>query len=243
MLGDDRLFIVEQAGRIKILNSDATINPTPFLNITSLISSGGERGLLGLAFHPDYANNGYFFVHYSNTSGDTQIARYTVDNEDPNIADPTSALLIIDVEQPYSNHNGGCIQFGVDGYLYIGLGDGGSGGDPENRSQNLQTLLGKMLRIDIDNTEGVNNYTIPLDNPFIDNPDALNEIWAYGLRNPWRFSFDRTLMNYGSLMLVKDQIEEINRVTNDAAGLNYGWRCYEGTQALQYIVAVQTLLS
>ena len=151
--GDERLFIVEQSGRIKILNTDATINPTPFLNITNLISSGGERGLLGLAFHPDYANNGYLFVHYSNTSGDTQIARYTVDSENPNFADPASALLIINVEQPYSNHNGGCIQFGVDGYLYIGLGDGGSGGDPENRSQNLQTLLGKMLRIDIDNTE------------------------------------------------------------------------------------------
>ena len=228
--GDERLFIVEQAGRIKILNPDATINPTPFLNITSLISSGGERGLLGLAFHRDYANNGYFFVHYSNTSGDTQIARYTVDSENPNFADPTSALLIIDVEQPYSNHNGGCIQFGVDGYLYIGLGDGGSGGDPENRSQNLQTLLGKMLRIDIDNTEGANNYAIPLDNPFIDNPDALNEIWAYGLRNPWRFSFDSNTNELWIADVGQNQIEEINRVTNDAAGLNYGWRCYEGTQ-------------
>ena len=146
--------MVEQAVIIKILNPDAIVNPTPFLNITSLISSGCERGLLGLAFHQDYVNNGYFFVYYTNTTGDTQVARYTVDAIDSNLADPTTAVLIIDVDQPYSNHNGGCIQFGADGFLYIGLGDGGSGGDPQNRSQNLETLLGKILRIDIDTTDG-----------------------------------------------------------------------------------------
>ncbi|MFT5249054.1 MAG: glucose/arabinose dehydrogenase [bacterium] len=228
--GDDRLFIVEQAGRIKILNADATINPVSFLDITSLISSGGERGLLGLAFHPDYANNGYFFVHYSDTSGDTQIARYTVDSTDPDVADSASALLIIDAEQPFSNHNGGCIQFGADGYLYIGLGDGGSGGDPGNRSQNLQLLLGKMLRIDINNTAGGNNYAIPADNPFIGDPDALDEIWAYGLRNPWRFSFDSETDELWIADVGQGSIEEINRADLDASGLNYGWRCYEGSE-------------
>ncbi len=229
--GDDRLFIVEQAGRIQILNADATINPVPFLNITSIVSSGGERGLLGLAFHPDYANNGYFFVYYTDNSGDTQVARYTVDGSDPDIADPASALLIINEFQPFGNHNGGCIQFGADGYLYIGLGDGGSGGDPGDRAQNLQLLLGKMLRLDIDNVEGGNNYAIPADNPFLGNPDALDEIWAYGLRNPWRFSFDSETDELWIADVGQNQIEEINREESNLAGLNYGWRCYEGSQA------------
>ena len=228
--GDDRLFIVEQGGQIKILNADATINATPFLNISSIISSGGERGLLGLAFHPDYANNGYFFVYYTDNSGDTQVARYTVDESDPNIADPDSALLIIDVAQPFSNHNGGCIQFGPDGFLYIGLGDGGSANDPGNRAQNLTLLLGKMLRIDIDNTEGGNNYAIPADNPFVGDPNALDEIWAYGLRNPWRSSFDSESDELWIADVGQNQIEEIDRVAGDASGLNYGWRCYEGSQ-------------
>lgn len=226
--GDDRLFIVEQAGIIKILNPDGTINPEPFLNITSLISSGGERGLLGLAFHPDFINNGYFFVNYTNTAGDTQVARYTaIDN---NTADPNTAVLIIDAVQPYSNHNGGCIQFGADGFLYIGLGDGGSGGDPGNRSQNLQTLLGKILRIDINNTNGINNYDIPSDNPFVGDSNALDEIWAYGVRNPWRFSFDSESDELWIADVGQGDIEEINRVDPDVAGLNYGWRCYEGSQ-------------
>lgn len=229
--GDDRLFIVEQVGRIQILNADATINPVPFLNITSIVSSGGERGLLGLAFHPDYANNGYFFVYYTDNSGDTQVARYTVDGSDPDIADSTSALLIINEFQPFGNHNGGCIQFGADGYLYVGLGDGGSGGDPGNRAQNLQLLLGKMLRLDIDNAEGGNNYAIPADNPFLGNPDALDEIWAYGLRNPWRFSFDSETDELWIADVGQNQIEEINREESNLAGLNYGWRCYEGSQA------------
>lgn len=228
--GDDRLFIVEQAGRIKILNADASINPISFLDITSLISSGGEKGLLGLAFHPDYSNNGYFFVYYTDNSGDTQVARYTVDGSDPDIADPDSAFLIIDAAQPFSNHNGGCIQFGPDGFLYIGLGDGGSAGDPGNRSQNLELLLGKMLRIDIDNTAGGNNYAIPADNPFVGNPNALDEIWAYGLRNPWRFSFDSETDELWIGDVGQGTIEEIDRVSGDEAGLNYGWRCYEGSQ-------------
>lgn len=227
--GDSRLFIVEQGGRIKILNDDATINPTPFLDISSIISTGSERGLLGLAFHPDYTNNGYFFVNYTNNSGDTQITRYTVDGSDPDLADPSSALPILTVDQPYSNHNGGCVQFGPDGYLYIGMGDGGAGGDPENRAQNLMEMLGKMLRLDIDNTENGNNYAIPADNPFVGDPNAHDEIWAYGLRNPWRFSFDMQDQNIWIADVGQNQREEINRQSSSEAGLNYGWRCYEAS--------------
>ncbi len=227
--GDSRLFIVEQGGRIKILNNDATINPIPFLDISSITSTGSERGLLGLAFHPDYTNNGYFFVNYTNNSGDTQITRYTVDGTDPDVADSGSALPILTIDQPYSNHNGGCVQFGPDGYLYIGMGDGGAGGDPENRSQNLMEMLGKMLRLDIDNTAGGNNYAIPADNPFVGDPNAHDEIWAYGLRNPWRFSFDEQTNNVWIADVGQNQMEEINRESNTEAGLNYGWRCYEGS--------------
>ncbi len=227
---DGRLFIVEQSGRIKILNADGTTNAIPFLNISSIISTGGERGLLGLAFHPEYAENGYFFVYYTNNSGDTEVARYSVDGSNSNIADPDSSFLIIEISQPYSNHNGGCIQFGANGYLYIGMGDGGSAGDPENRAQNLETLLGKMLRIDIDNTSEGNNYAIPNDNPFIGNPNALDEIWAYGLRNPWRFSFDSVTDELWIGDVGQGNIEEIDRAASEVAGLNYGWRCYEGSQ-------------
>ena len=227
--GDDRLFIVEQAGKIKILNSDATINPTPFLDISSQVSNGYEQGLLGLAFHPNYTTNGYFYVYYTNNSGDTQVSRFTVSG-DPDIADATSELFILTQDQPYSNHNGGCMQFGPDGYLYIGLGDGGSAGDPGNRAQNLGTLLGKMLRIDIDNTSGGNNYAIPADNPFVGDPNALDEIWASGLRNPWRFSFDFTENNLWIADVGQNQFEEINKQPSTEAGLNYGWRCYEGNQ-------------
>ena len=226
--GDDRLFIVEQGGIIKILNPDGSINPIDFLDISSLTNGGGERGLLGLAFHPDYNNNGYFYVYYTDNSGDTQVSRFSVDGSDPNIADPGSELFIIDVAQPFSNHNGGCLEFGPDGYLYIGLGDGGSAGDPGNRAQNLLLLLGKLLRIDIDNPGGGNNYGIPGDNPFVGDPDALDEIWAYGLRNPWKFSFDS---NTGDLWIGdvgQGSIEEINHELSTEGGLNYGWRCYEG---------------
>lgn len=227
--GDSRLFIVEQGGRIKILNDDATVNPTPFLDISSITSSGSERGLLGLAFHPDYTNNGYFFVNYTNNSGDTQITRYSVDGSNPDLADPASALPILTVDQPYSNHNGGCIQFGPDGYLYIGMGDGGAGGDPDNYAQNLMELLGKMLRIDIDNTAGGNNYAIPADNPFVGDPNALDEIWASGLRNPWRFSIDEVLNEIWIGDVGQNQMEEIHKESVTEAGLNYGWRCYEGS--------------
>ncbi len=231
--GDDRLFIVEQSGRIRILNQDGTINSTPFLDLTNTVEAGGfEQGLLGLAFHPDYATNGQFFVNYTeNVSGSdfSVIERFTV-SSDPNVADPNSNTPLLSVSQPFSNHNGGCIQFGPDGYLYIALGDGGSGGDPGNRSQNLNTLLGKLLRIDIDNPDAGLNYGIPNDNPFVNDSDALNEIWAYGLRNPWKFSFDSDTNDLWIADVGQNQIEEINRVTpSSTGGENYGWRCFEGS--------------
>jgi len=226
--GDERLFIVEQGGRIKILNPDGSVNTSPFLNLSGSISSGGERGLLGLAFHPDYANNGYFFVNYTDPNGDTQISRFSVDALDPDFADPNSELPILSIGQPYGNHNGGCIAFGPDGYLYIGMGDGGSGGDPQNFSQNNSSLLGKMLRLDIDNPSGGQNYGIPPDNPFFGSTTEAQEIWAYGLRNPWKFTFDRDNGDLWIADVGQNAYEEINRVAYTEAGINYGWRCYEG---------------
>ncbi len=214
--GDERLFIVEQPGKIKILNSNGTVNSTPFLDIENKVYYGGERGLLGLAFHPNYPSTPHFFVNYINNSGNTVIAKYSV-SSNPDIAN-TSETILMTINQPYSNHNGGCINFGPDGYLYIGMGDGGSGGDPQNYSQNLNSLLGKMLRIDIDNGS---TYSIPSDNPYGD------EIWAAGLRNPWKFTFD----NNGDLWIAdvgQNEFEEINMVSDNPSGINYGWRCYEG---------------
>ena len=227
--GDDRLFVVEQNGIIKILNPDGTVNSTPFLDISSQVSCCGERGLLGLAFHPDYENNGYFYVNYTNNSGDTQVSRFSVSSSNADIADENSELPIIDYNQPNSNHNGGCLAFGQDGYLYISSGDGGGSGDTSNNAQNLNLLLGKMLRIDIDNTDGNANYAIPPDNPFIGNPDAKDEIWAYGLRNPWKFSFDSLNGDIWIGDVGQNEVEEIDRATATDAGLNYGWRCYEGS--------------
>lgn len=231
--GDDRLFIVEQAGRIKVLNADGTTNATNFLDISSQISSGGERGLLGLAFHPEYATNGFFFVNYSlpNSNGDNRIARFTV-SADPDIANPATELPILTIPQPFANHNGGAIAFDPSGFLVISSGDGGSQGDPQNNSQNTENLLGKLLRIDINNTvPGGANYTIPTDNPFAGNPSNAEEIWAYGIRNAWKFSFDAEtdeiwIADVGDSGA--DAREEINKMPGDEAGLNYGWSCYEG---------------
>lgn len=228
---DERLFIVEQGGRIKILNPDGTVEATPFLNLSGSISSGGERGLLGLAFHPNYPDNGYFFVNYTNPNGNTQISRFSVDPLNPNQADPSSELGLLTVVQPYANHNGGCIAFGPDGYLYIGMGDGGSGGDPQNYGQNNSSLLGKLLRIDVDNPSGNLNYSIPADNPFFGSATETQEIWAYGLRNPWKFSFDRETGDLWIADVGQNAFEEINKVSYTEPGINYGWRCYEGNQS------------
>jgi len=227
--GDDRLFVVEQGGRIKILQADGTINSDLYLNISSLVSSGSEQGLLGLAFHPDYNNNGYFYINYTKTNGDTRISRFSVDPTNPDIALSGSEFTIIEYDQPFSNHNGGGIAFGADGYLYIATGDGGNGGDPGNRAQNTTILLGKLLRIDIDNTSTGRNYSIPSDNPFAGSAVDAEEIWAYGLRNPWRFSFDSLNQDIWIGDVGQQNVEEIDRAGSTEAGLNYGWRCYEGS--------------
>ncbi len=224
--GDDRLFIVEQGGLIKIIALNGTVSPTPFLDLSKVVSQdGGERGLLGLAFHPDFANTGYFYVDYVDPTGNTQISRFHINDGDPNQADPTSELKMLTIPQPASNHNGGCIAFGPDDYLYIGMGDGGGGGDPDNNGQNTTTLLGALLRIDVN---GAEPYANPTDNPFIGNPDGRDEIWAYGLRNPWKFSFDADTGDLWIADVGQGKIEEINRVASAKAGINYGWRCYEG---------------
>jgi len=219
--GDSRLFVVEQGGKIKVLNTDGTINTTSFLDISSLVLDSGEQGLLGLVFHPNYTTNGYFYVNYINPSGDTVIARYTV-SSNANVANASSAQIVLTINQPSTtNHNGGTLRFGPDGYLYIGMGDGGDGGE---RSQNLNDLLGKMLRIDVNSGTP---YAIPAGNPYAGAIAGADEIWASGLRNPWKFSFDAS----GNLWIAdvgQNQIEEINRQPSTLPGLNYGWRCYEG---------------
>ncbi|WP_046758843.1 PQQ-dependent sugar dehydrogenase [Kordia jejudonensis] len=222
---DSRLFIVEQDGVIKILNSTGITNPTPFLDIDARVNATeNEQGLLGLAFDPNYTTNNRFYVNYINNSGNTVIARFTT-SANPNIADDTSEEILLTVSQPYDNHNGGALAFGTDGYLYIALGDGGSGGDPDNYAQNLQSLLGKILRIDV---SGATGYTIPSTNPFVGNPTGLDEIWSYGLRNPWKMSFDS---DNGELWIGdvgQNSKEEINNVPIVNAGYNFGWKCYEG---------------
>ena len=228
--GNDKLYVVERDGFIKIINADGTIESTLFLDIDSkVINTGSERGLLGLAFHPDYASNGYFFVNYINNSGNTVISRFSRNTINPLLADPDSELIILSYDQPYTNHNGGDLAFGADGYLYISSGDGGSGGDPDNYGQNTLSLLGKILRLDIDSSTSTENYTIPSTNPFVGNTNFRGEIWAYGLRNPWKFSFDRLNGDLWIADVGQNNFEEINRVSaaEAAAGINYGWRCYE----------------
>jgi glucose/arabinose dehydrogenase len=223
--GDERLFVVQRGGLIRIVNANGTINATPFLSLSSIIVAGGERGLLGLAFHPDYETNGRFYVNYTRSGdGATVIARYNVSDSDPNSANPASAEILLTIAQPFSNHNGGSLNFGPDGYLYIGMGDGGSGGDPSNFGQNLNSLLGKMLRIDVNGETG---YAIPADNPYV-GIAGEDEIWAVGVRNPWKFSFDRQTGDLWIADVGQNAIEEINKATSTEAGLNYGWRCYEG---------------
>jgi glucose/arabinose dehydrogenase len=224
--GDSRLFVVQKGGLIRIVNANGSVNATPFLNISSLVSTVSERGLLGLAFHPNYATNGYFFINYSNTSGDTVIARYSVNSGNPGVANTTGTILMT-ITQPYSNHNGGSIKFGPDGYLYIGMGDGGSSGDPGNRAQNINENLGKMLRIDVNSTIAP-YYTNPATNPYV-GVAGNDEIWAIGLRNPWKFSFNRLNGDLWIADVGQGSVEEINKVINPlTAGLNFGWRCYEG---------------
>ena len=224
---DSRMFIVEQRGRIQIVDETGEKADEPFLNIIARVnSSENEQGLLGLAFHPQYAENGYFYVNY--TQGDsTVIARFERDSIDADKADPNSEQRLMTIFQPFDNHNGGDLAFGPDGYLYIGLGDGGWFDDPQNNSQDPLSFLGKLLRIDVDNGDP---YSIPPDNPFAEDDFTLDEIWAMGLRNPWRFSFDRHTGDLWIADVGQDQREEIDfQPANSTGGENYGWRCFEGT--------------
>jgi glucose/arabinose dehydrogenase len=225
--GDSRLFFTLQGGLV-VIHDGTRVLPTPFLDIRSLTVSSGERGLLSIAFHPDYAQNGFFFVNYTDRNGDTVVARYHV-SSDPNRADPASAKQILFIDQPYPNHNGGQLQFGPDGYLYIGMGDGGSANDPENRAQNRTLLLGKMLRIDVD----AETYTVPPSNPYVASGAGRGEIWSYGLRNPWRFSFDRATGDLWIADVGQGQWEEVNlQPGSSIGGENYGWDVMEGTHCL-----------
>ncbi len=227
-----RLFFVQQTGQIMVWQNEV-IRPTPFLNIAHLIVSGGERGLLGLAFHPDYRHNGLFYVNYTRQAdGATVVARYARSSADPDVANPQSAQILLTITQPFANHNGGAMQFGPDGYLYIATGDGGSANDPQNNAQNLTSLLGKLLRINVNSTTGQLPYGIPHDNPFVGSvpSGARPEIWAYGLRNPWRISFDRMTGDLFIADVGQNKREEINFVrAGTAGGLNFGWRVMEGT--------------
>jgi glucose/arabinose dehydrogenase len=229
--GSSRLFIVEQPGLIRIVDG-SVLRTTAFLDISGRVrDSSNEQGLLGLAFHPDYENNGRFFVNYTDLDGNTVVSEFSRSDGDPNRADPMSEMIIITIEQPRSNHNGGDVAFGPDGYLWIATGDGGGSGDPDGNGQNKRTLLGKLLRIDVDRGS---TYTIPPDNPFIDDPEARNEIWAFGLRNPWRFSFDRSTSDLFIGDVGQGTYEEIDfEARQSSGGRNYGWNIMEGSHCFQ----------
>ena len=217
--GSGRLFVIEKVGRIRIIENNQLVQ-TPFLDISNRVGSrGNEQGLLGLAFHPKYKENGRFFVNYTDNNGNTVIARFQV-SSDLNVADPNSEVKILGVDQPFANHNGGVLVFGPDGYLYAGLGDGGSAGDPLGNGQNTKVLLGKILRLDVDSTEP---YAVPAGNPF------GNEIWAYGLRNPWRISFDKSTGDLYIGDVGQDTWEEIDFLAaGSPGGANFGWSFREG---------------
>ena len=231
---DNRLFVVEQEGIISVFPNDpAVANSKVFLDIEDRVDdSGNEEGLLGLAFHPDYSRNGYFYVNYTASNPDrTVISRFKVSGTDRDQAEKSSEQVLLEIPQPYSNHNGGQIAFGPDGYLYIAVGDGGSGGDPQNHGQNLKTLLGTILRIDVNKQAAGKNYAIPADNPFANNNNGnKEEIWAYGLRNPWRFSFDAMTNTLWAADVGQNKWEEIDIIEK---GGNYGWDRMEGKHCFE----------
>ncbi len=233
----ERLFIVEQRGRIRILKGGQVLS-TSFLDVSTLLSPGGEQGLLGLAFHPDFANNRQFYINYTNTEGDTVVAKHTASEANPDEADKTGDTILI-VDQPFANHNGGWSDFGPDGFLYIAFGDGGSQADPNDRGQSITgDLLGNILRIDVDHDDfpddDFRDYRIPLDNPFV-GVAGEDEIWAYGLRNPWRNAFDRKTGDLWIADVGESQWEEINfQPASSSGGENYGWSCREGTQCTSF---------
>ncbi|RME20983.1 MAG: hypothetical protein D6800_12600, partial [Candidatus Zixiibacteriota bacterium] len=235
--GSGRLFIVEQTGAIKILKGGSVL-PTPFLDLSGIVNCCGEEGLLGLAFHPQFATNGFFYVNYvtgGTMNRHTVVARYQVSPMNPDSADENSAFILLNQTQPFANHNAGMLAFGPnDSLLYVGFGDGGSAGDPNNNAQNPLTFLGKMLRIDVDNPDVGKNYGIPAGNPFVGTPDTLDEIWALGLRNPWRWSFDRATGELYIADVGQNMIEEIDYQPAVGGGENYGWRCREGSSDFNF---------
>jgi glucose/arabinose dehydrogenase len=224
--GDTRLFVVEQPGRIRVVRN-GQLQPTPLLDITTRVGYGGERGLLSMAFDPAYASNGFFFVYYTNTSGDIVVERYG-GTPGADVANATPTPVISIAHPTFANHNGGLVMFGPDGMLYLGTGDGGGGGDPSGNGRNLSTVLGKLLRIDVRTLP----YTIPPSNPFVGQPGRRGEIWAYGLRNPWRFAFDRRPAAPGSDLVIadvgQDRYEEVDVASSTTGGLDYGWNTMEG---------------
>ena len=235
--GDGRLYVTEQLGYIRIVEPNGTVLPRPFLDIKNKVTptnivNTNEQGLLGLVFSPDYATDGYFYVYYTNKTGvgNSVLARYQV-SSNPDSVNPATEQILLTFTQPYPNHNGGCMKFGNDGYLYISSGDGGDANDPGERGQNLNTFLGKILRIDV--SGGGITYTVPPNNPFISTTNALPELWAYGLRNPWLFSFDRLTHDMWIGDVGQNVWEEINfQPASSSGGENYGWRCYEGNHVL-----------
>lgn len=231
--GSGQLFVNEQAGRVRVVDADGQLREQPFVDLTDRISAGGERGLLGLAFHPDYGTNRRLFVNYTDREGNTVISELRA-SADGQTADPDSEKVLLRVDQPYANHNGGQLAFGPDGYLYIGLGDGGSGGDPHGNGQNTNVLLGKILRIDVDSpAAGDKAYAVPADNPFVDGGGAP-EVWAFGLRNPWRFSFDAATGDLYIGDVGQNQWEEIDRLpAGSPGGANFGWNVTEGRHCYQ----------
>jgi glucose/arabinose dehydrogenase len=229
---DERLFIVEQAGLIRIMK-DGKLLDEPFMDITERVGSSQlEQGLLSLTFHPDYQQNGRFFAHYSDHAGTSHISSFQVSDNDPNRADPGSEIILLRVDQPFPNHNGGQLKFGPDGYLYVGLGDGGSANDPLGSGQDPSTLLGSLLRLDVDHSPEI--YAIPASNPFISDDSKRNEIWAWGLRNPWRFSFDRLTGDLFIADVGQNIWEEVHvQPAASAGGENYGWNILEGSHCFQ----------
>lgn len=228
--GGDRFFVAEKDGLVRIIDNGVVL-PEPLLDLRDYIAiDGSERGLLGLATHPDFATNGWFYVVYTNLDGDTEVTRFTVSAENANDADPESAALILFVEQPFGNHNGGQLLFGADGYLYVGLGDGGAVGDPFDNAQNPGTLLGSILRLDVD---GGTPYAIPEDNPFVAEKDSRGEVWAIGLRNPWAFGFDRVTGDLYIGDVGQEGPEEINVQSAEQSGVNYGWPILEGSRCYE----------
>lgn len=222
----NRLFIAEQQGRIIIVKQGIRLK-TPFLDIRSRVGCCGERGLLSIAFPPGYGKKQYFYAHYTDRSGDTVVSRFRT-SPDPDTADPSSEEIVLQAKQPFSNHNGGQLAFGPDGYLYIGLGDGGAANDPFDNGQKMTTFLGKVLRIDVEN--GKRPYAVPPSNPFVGKKNALPEIWSLGLRNPWRFSFDRLTGELFIADVGQNKYEEVNvQPAESAGGENYGWNIMEGT--------------